>query len=110
MELLAANRYYALGDRTIHMLSKGEVDMSATTGVVFGSGSGEASNNVSDAEVDELLDSETEDEFSVVDKSKTRAGGTCFTYLNLTLFNIGNMDYLRLLTDTTISITVCIKL
>ena len=31
MELLTANRYYALNDRTIHLLSQGEVDMSATS-------------------------------------------------------------------------------
>ena len=35
MKLLTANRYYALNDRTINMLSKGEVDMSATTGVTL---------------------------------------------------------------------------
>ena len=87
MKLLTANRYRALNDRTIHMLSQGEVDMSATTGVVFGFTNG-ASSNVSDAEVEELLDTETEVEMFVVDKNKTRAGGTFFKYMNLTLFNL----------------------
>ena len=31
MKLLTASRYYALDDRTIHLLSQGEVDMSATS-------------------------------------------------------------------------------
>ena len=72
MKLLTANRYYALNDRTVHLLSQGEVDMSATAaefGAVL------ASNTVSDAEVGELFDIETEVEISVADKNKTRAGG-----------------------------------
>ena len=88
MKLLTASRYYALNDRTIHMLSKGEVDMSATTGVVFGFASMAAAGNVSDAAVEELLDSETEVEIFVADKNITRAGGAFFKYLNLTLFNL----------------------
>ena len=32
MTLLPANRYYALNDRTINLLLKGEIDMSATYG------------------------------------------------------------------------------
>ena len=74
MKLVTANRYYALNNRTIHLLSQGEVDMSATTGVTFGFGSGAAANNVSDAEVEELLDIETGVEISIVDNkyNKTR--------------------------------------
>ena len=63
MELLTANRYYALNDRTIHLLSQGGFDMSATS-AEFGSGSGASSNTTSDAEVEELLGSETELDFS----------------------------------------------
>ena len=31
MKLLTADRYYALNDRTINLLMKGDIDMSATT-------------------------------------------------------------------------------
>ena len=68
MKLLTANRYYALNGRTMNMLSRGGVDMSATTGITLGSESMTASKTASDAEVDELLDIETEVEISVVDK------------------------------------------
>ena len=108
MNLLTANRYYALNDRTIHLLSQVEVDMSATSGVTLGFASMAAANNVSDADVQELLDSETEVETFVVDKHITRAGGAFFKYINLTLCNLEIMDYLRLMIDTTIHITVCI--
>ena len=67
---LSANLYYALNDRTIHLLSQGEVDMSATTGITLGFGSLGAANNVSDAEAEELLLIETEVGISVVDKTK----------------------------------------
>ena len=69
MKLLTANRYYALNDRTINFLSQGEVDMSATTGVAFGFASLAAADNVSDAEVEEVLDIETEVEFPKRDVS-----------------------------------------
>ena len=88
MKLLTANRYYALNDRTINFLSQGEVDMSATTGVVFGFASLAAADNVSDAEVEEVLDIETEVEIFVVDKNKTRAGGSFFPYINNTIFDL----------------------
>ena len=32
MKLLTSNRYYALNDRTIALLMKGDIDMSATVG------------------------------------------------------------------------------
>ena len=66
-----------------------------------------ASNAASDAEFAGVIDIETEVEIFVVDKNKTRAGGTLFKYLSLTLFNLGNVVYLTVLIDTTISITVC---
>ena len=47
-----------------------------------------ASKPVSDAEVEELLDIETEVEISVVDKNKTIQGGAFFKYLNLTNFDL----------------------
>ena len=70
MKLLTANRYLALNDRTINMLSRGEVDMSATTGITLGFASMAAPKTVSDAEVEELLDIETEVEIFVVDKNE----------------------------------------
>ena len=66
MKLLTANPYYALDDRTINMLSQGGVDMSATSSEF---GAVPASKTVSDAEVEELLDIETEVEIFVVDKN-----------------------------------------
>ena len=75
MKLLTANRYHALNERTIHLLSQGEVDMSATSAEF---GAVPAPNTASDAEVEELLDSETEVEFPVVGKNETRAGGAFF--------------------------------
>ena len=65
MKLLTANRYYALTDRTIHLLSQGEADMSATSAEC---GAVPASNTVGDAEVEELLNSETAVELFVIDK------------------------------------------
>ena len=91
MKLLTANRYYALNDRTINFLSQGEVDMSATTSAVF-SGNNHASNTVSDAEVEEVFDIETEVETFVVDKNKTRAGGSFFPYINNTIFDLTKYD------------------
>ena len=44
MYLPTAKRYYALNDRTINLLMKGNIDMSATTG------DGGGGNSVSDAE------------------------------------------------------------
>ena len=81
MELLTANRYAALNDRTITMLSQGGVDMSATSSEF---GAVPASKTVGDAEVEKLLDIETEVEIFVVDKKKTRQGVAFFKYLNLT--------------------------
>ena len=60
MKLLTANQYHALNDRTINMLSQGEVDLSATSGVLLEPASMAAANDVSDADVQELLGSETE--------------------------------------------------
>ena len=89
MKLLTANQHYALNDRTIHFVSQGEIDMSATTAE---SGAAPESNTVRDADVVDLLDNETEIEISVVDKIKPRQGGAFFKYLNLILSNLENMD------------------
>ena len=49
-----------------------------------------ASKTASDAEVEELLDIETEVGISVVGNNKTRQGGAFFKYLNLTNFDLEN--------------------
>ena len=90
MELLTAHRCHALNDRTIHLVSQGEVDMSATSAEF---GAVPASNTASDAEFAEVIDIATEVDIVVVDKNKTRAGSAFFKYLYLTLFNLENMAY-----------------
>ena len=57
---MTAKQYYALNDRTIHFLSQGGIDMSATT-AEFGAAS--ASNAAIDADVVDLLDSGAEVRF-----------------------------------------------
>ena len=83
MYLPNAKRYYALNDRTINLLMKGNVDMSATTELV-----GDVVHNVSfsDAETVEAVHKEKEVEMFIVDKNRTRAGGSFFPYLNITIF------------------------
>ena len=106
MKLLTANRYYALNDRTINFSSQGEVDMSATTSAVF-SGNNHASNTASDAEVEEVFGIETEVEIFVVDKNKTRAGGSFFPYINNTIFDLTKYGIsFKKLIERIISITV----
>ena len=95
MQLLTANRYYALNDRTIYMLLQGEVDMSATTGVTLGFGSMAASKTVSDAGAGELLDNETEVGTFVVDRNKTRQAGAFFKCLNIINVDLGTYGLSR---------------
>ena len=65
MYLFNSKRYYALNDRTVNLLMKGDIDMSATT-----SGSAEVISN-SDKEIVDLIANETEVELFIVDKNKT---------------------------------------
>ena len=81
MKLLTSNRYYALNDRTIDLLMKGDIDMSATVG------EGEEEISESDMKVQKILETENEVEIFVVDKNKTRTGGAFFNCLNNTLFD-----------------------
>ena len=69
MELLTSNRYYALNDRTINLLMKGDIDISATVGEDY------EAISISDAEVIPIIAKETKVEVVVVGKNKTRAGG-----------------------------------
>ena len=85
MYLPTAKRYYALNDRTINLLMKGEIDMSATTG-----GSDVSYNRItfSDAEAVETVHKEKEVEMFIVDKNRTRAGGSFFPYPYIIIFDL----------------------
>ena len=67
MYLPNAKIYYALNGRTINLLMKGNVDMSATTGEA---GEGDK-NTFSYAEVKETAKKDTEVELFTVDENKT---------------------------------------
>ena len=80
MYLFNPNIYYALNDRTVNLIMKGDIDMGATTSetaeVITGS----------DKEVVDLINVEQEIELFTVEKNKTRSGGSFFPYLNITIF------------------------
>ena len=82
MYLFNSKRYYALNDRTINLLLKGDIDMSATS-----SETAEVITD-SDKEVVDLINVEKEVELFIVEKNKTRAGGSFFPYLNITIFDL----------------------
>ena len=86
MYLFNSKRYYASNGRIISLLMKGDIDMSATTfetaEVITGS----------DKEVVDLINVEKEIELFIVDQSKTRAGGSFFPYLNITIFDLYKYD------------------
>ena len=82
MYLFNPKRYYALNDRTINLLMKGDIDMSATT-----SETAEVITD-SDKEVVDLINVEQEVELFTVEKNRTRAGGSFFPYLNITIFDL----------------------
>ena len=79
MYLFNSKRYYALNDRTINLLMKGDIDMHATTS--------ETAEVITDSDKDvvDLLNVEQEVELFTVEKNKTRAGGSFFPYLNFTI-------------------------
>ena len=81
MKLVKSDRYYALSDRTIALLMKGDIDTSVIVDVEV------TGMRESDAEVKAIIEHETEVEIFVVDKNKTRAGGAFFNCLNNTLFD-----------------------
>ena len=82
MKLLTSERYYPLNDRTINLLMKGDIDMSVTVGEEL------VKVGVSDVETVAIIAQEKEVEIFVVDKNKTRAGGSFFPYLNNTIFDL----------------------
>ena len=98
MYLFKSKRYYVLTDRTINLLMKGNIDMSATT-----SEAAEVISN-SDKEVVDLIANETEAELFIVYKNKTRAGGS-FSHILILLYLIYlNMACLHLLIERIINI------
>ena len=86
MKLLTANRYYALNDRTIHLLSQGEVDMSATTSAVFIDGGAEKS--VSDAEVEDSLILKPKVKLFVIDKNENKSWRCLFQILKVNIIQV----------------------
>ena len=82
MYLFNSKRYYALNDRTINLLMKGTIDMSATS-----SETAEVITD-SDKEVVDLIANEKEADAFLVDKNRTSAGGSFFPYLNITIFDL----------------------
>ena len=59
MKLLTAERHYALNDRTINLLLKGNIDMTASTSMKDGGNEAKGS----DEDIVDLLDIENEVEF-----------------------------------------------
>ena len=104
MKLSASGRYYALNDRTINLLMKGNIDMSAVVG--------EEGQKVSesDAEVVAIIGQETQLEVVVVDKNKTRAGGAFYPYINNTIFDLSKYVILNMLIERIINIIAYILL
>ena len=82
MYLFNSKRYYVLNDRTINLLLKGDIDMSATN-----SETAEVITD-SDKEVLDIMVKEKHVEIFTADKNKTRAGGPFFPYLNITIFDL----------------------
>ena len=80
MYLPTAKRYYVLNDRTINLLMKGNVDMSATSHTTY------HRIGISDLEAEEMVKKEKEVEMFIVERNKTRAGGSFFPFLNITIF------------------------
>ena len=83
---MTSNRYYALNDRTINLLMKGYIDMSAVTD--SNSAEDSNSNKERDGEVQEWLDTETNVEFFAFGKNKTRSGGAFFPYPSNTIYDL----------------------
>ena len=104
MYLFNSKRYYALNDRTINLLMKGDIDMSSTN-----SETAEVITD-SDKEVVDIIKIEKEVEMFVVDKNKTRAGGSFFHILILVYLIYLNMAFLNLLIEIIIDIIAYILL
>ena len=89
MYLFNSKRYYVLNDRTINLLMKGDIEMSATT-----SGTAEVITD-SDKEVVDVINVGQEVELFTLEKNKTRAGGPFFPYINITMFDLSKYGSLK---------------
>ena len=89
MYLFKSKRYYALDDRTINLLMKGTLDMSATTS--------ETAEVITDSgkEVVDLINVEQEVELFTIEKNKARAGGSFFPCLKITIFDLPKYDIFK---------------
>ena len=79
---MTSERYYALNDRTVTLFLKGDIDMSTTTSETAGA----ITDN--DKEVVDLINVEQEIGFFIAGKNRTRASGSSFPYLNITIFDL----------------------
>ena len=99
MKLVTSKRYYDLNDRTINLLKKGDVDMSATTserGFSEAELMGEGELGFSDAQLSRNINKETQVEVFITERNNTRAGGSFFPYLKITIFDVYlNMAFLK---------------
>ena len=81
MKLLTAERHYALNDRTINLLLKGNIDMTASTSMKDGTNDAKGS----DEDIVDLLDIETEVELFVIEKIR-QGLVEHFPFINNTIF------------------------
>ena len=83
MVLPSSNRHYAVNDRTLNLLRKGNIDMGAIIG-------GSAKPTFSDGDISELLEQETTVILTAV-KLKTvkqRPGGAFFSFLSKAIYGL----------------------
>ena len=90
MYLFNSKIFYALNGRTINLLMKGDIDMSATTP--------ETAEVItdSDKEVVDLINVEQEVALFTIEKNKTRSGGSFFPYLNNTIFDLSKYGIVKI--------------
>ena len=81
MILPSSNRYYALHDRTINLLMKGNIGTNAIIG-------GADEPKFSDSEISELIEQGKEVLIPVLNNEKTRPGGAFFSFLNNTIYDL----------------------
>ena len=81
MILPSSNRYYALHDRTINLLMKGNIGTNAIIG-------GSDEPKFSDSEISELIEQGKEVLIPVLNNEKTRPGGAFFSFLNNTIYDL----------------------
>ena len=95
MKLLTSRGYYASNDRTINLLTKGDVDMSATTSETYYQHNDiEGKPGFSDAELSRNINKEREAEVFITENN-TRAGGSFFPYLNIAIFDLSKYGILK---------------